>query len=392
MQKTRINRGNNTSFLAIILLIITLVLVLFGGIYSCKKIIDTPLTETGFFQTNAFKGLVIFDILLILIFFMINITSQIIGNISAKLKINKENKLINKTNPYIYFRTLPNNYGVGLASVMLNSQIENEKDIIACILDLCAKGYLHLDKINNRYKVKLLKNIDDNLLDNEKYIINSILNNSIKDLNYRSWFASCLKDGFALGLFIPNNQLKQTTDINDAQKANEKYGKRYLKTICIIAILFITIAIINSLHKGFITLFNNLAVSFLWIIIVSGILYLPMYYLTSLISAFKYHAKYTYESNYNAVLKDNLLLTQKGKEELSKLLAFKNFIKDFGHFADKKEEEIVLWEYYLSYAQVFNLADTILKTGYKNLIKNSAFNITNLDGIRLTNIYLTSDN
>ena len=43
-------------------------------------------------------------------------------------------------------------------------------------------------------------------------------------------------------------------------------------------------------------------------------------------------------------------------------------------------------DYYLSYAQVFGLADKILETGYYKLIKNSSFDIDNIDSIKLSNI------
>jgi uncharacterized membrane protein len=80
--------------------------------------------------------------------------------------------------------------------------------------------------------------------------------------------------------------------------------------------------------------------------------------------------------------------TEKGKEELEKLLAFKNFLNDFGSFTDKDLEQVNLWEYYLSYATVFGLDKKILQKGYKEITNNGAFNIDSIDNINLSNLYL----
>ena len=51
----------------------------------------------------------------------------------------------------------------------MNSKIENEKDIVVIILNLCAKKYLNLKKDNQKYTITVIKNIDTNLLYNETY-------------------------------------------------------------------------------------------------------------------------------------------------------------------------------------------------------------------------------
>ena len=47
--------------------------------------------------------------------------------------------------------------------------------------------------------------------------------------------------------------------------------------------------------------------------------------------------------------------TLKGKELLNKAYALKNFLKDFSLIKNKKEEELVLWEYYLIYASILGV-------------------------------------
>ena len=95
---------------------------------------------------------------------------------------------------------------------------------------------------------------------------------------------------------------------------------------------------------------------------------------------------YRIDEQYNKEISKSLKLTPKGINELNKLKAFKAFIKDFGNFADKYPEEIILWDRYLSYAQVFGLTKDIMKTGYSKLIKNSSFQIDDINNINFDNI------
>ena len=97
-------------------------------------------------------------------------------------------------------------------------------------------------------------------------------------------------------------------------------------------------------------------------------------------------AKYYKSQNYINQMNNNLTRTDKGVNELHKLYSFKAFIKDFGHFVDKKPEEVVLWDRYLSYAQVFGLTKEIMNSGYKQLVDNSSFQIDDIDNITIYNI------
>lgn len=47
--------------------------------------------------------------------------------------------------------------------------------------------------------------------------------------------------------------------------------------------------------------------------------------------------------------------TQKGTDILNKSYALKNFLEDFSDIKSRKEEEIILWEYYLVYATVLGI-------------------------------------
>ena len=102
-----------------------------------------------------------------------------------------------------------------------------------------------------------------------------------------------------------------------------------------------------------------------------------------------FESKNTIVKQYNKELSKTLTLTSNGINELNKLKAFKAFINDFGNFANKYPDEIVLWDRYLSYAQVFGLTKEIMKTGYSQLVKNSSFQIDDINNINFDNIEIS---
>lgn len=265
-------------------------------------------------ENNLYVPMIIGTIILFLMA-SLPLILHILGMFKGKIKRIRLRKKVKSTNPYIYYRELPNLYGIGIASLLLDSTIENEKDIVAIILNLCAKKYLMLKKENEKYVVKVLKNIDSNLLGNEKYIMFLILNNQLTNIDYDEWFNYLIGDGLSLGLFTEPKEYRQ--------------GKNMLKSV--------------------------------------------------------------YYGGYLSSLKTYLEPTETGIKELQKLLSFKNFLKDFGTFAEKNPEEIILWDYYLCYAQVFGLTDSILKSGYDKLIKNSSFEIEDLDSVHLNEISIDSN-
>ena len=291
------------------------------------------------------------------LFIIINITfgiPSLIGKLQANGKEKKEKLDIKNSNSYNYFRELPNNYGIGIATLLFDSAVENEKDIVAVILDLCAKGYLNLKKDKeNKYNITVIKSDDEKLLANEKYVLNSVLNNDIKKFDYDKWFECCMNDGIELGLF-------KKREINNKEENWEEVTKR-TKTVAIYsAIIGICIYYVTKNY-------------------IIGIL---IYMISIFVARFKGIRK----ESFNIKMLEYLELTKLGKNELQKLYSFKNFIKDFGLFAERAPEEIILWDHYLSYAQVFGLSNEILKYGYDNIIKNASFQIDNIDLIKLNEI------
>ena len=327
---------------------------------------------------NSQEILEIILALLFLIALVCTLIGAAIGIIKGKIKISKENKYIKDTNENIYFRELPNNFGIGVASLLIDSTIENYKDIVAIILDLCARKYLSLIRQNDKYIIKILKNINDELLSNEKYVLTLLKNNNIKNINYQEWFNYCMQDGIDLGLYYH----KEIQITNESLLSPDKVKKRHIIQLSISIIIGIFIFLLLLEEDS---LLKSLGYGVLCIILTYVTLIIPFYFI-NIFTGIKNMGKEVKNINYKNIIENSLQKTQKGQEELQKLYSFKAFINDFGYFVDKQADEVVLWDRYLSYAQLFGLTKEIMKSGYKALIENSSFEIDNIDNINLTNI------
>lgn len=320
----------------------------------------------------------IFYIYIIWIFY---IFFSLIGKCLGKLK-SLFNTIYYKNieNPYIYFRELPNNFGIGVTSLLFDSTLENEKDIVAVILDLCARKYLSLEYHGDKYTIHMLEKNPTNLLSNENYIFYALKRKTIKRINYKTWYNYCLEDGMALGLYAINTP-KNKKSINISETMNKFYKVLHI-VLCILCISII--AFILFKYSPFLSV---LAIPFG--LLLGKLFYAILKFIFSFVEViFKiiFEAKNTIDEQYNKEISKSLKLTPKCINELNKLKAFKAFIKDFGNFADKYPEEIILWDRYLSYAQVFGLTKDIMKTGYSKLIKNSSFQIDDINNINFDNI------
>ncbi len=301
------------------------------------------------------KSLSIIVMLLYLISYFLFYISIIVipillGNIIARLRLFKKDKKIYHSLQHPYFRELPNNYGIGINTILMDSVMENEKDLLAVILDLAAKRYINLKKDHNGYKIVLLKDIDDKLYQNEQYILSLIKEKELKNINYNDWYNLCIEDGVKEDLYIPKN-IKRIFNLSMSP-------------------LEIFICILIWGIPSFIMFMSIDSILFMFIDLLIPIIIIIIFILS-------------YKRN---MRRNNLTRTKKGVKEYKKLLAFKSFIKDFGNFDERSIDEIVLWDYYLSYAQVFGLTKEIMQTGYNELVNNASFQIDNIDNITLDNI------
>lgn len=363
------------------------ILLSIGLIFGIIKIYTIPLKETGFFSLWAVKLEILLLLVMCLLITIAIILGRIIGYLEAQSVINKENKKIKKTNPYIYYRELPNDYGIGVTSLLFDSKIENYKDIISVILDLCARGYLSLTKASDKYYIKVLRNVDYKLLNNEKYILQLIISQKIKEINYDEWYHLCLMDGKGLELFYPNDDHSK----NDVPYFVPKWEKRqkFQRIFSIIISLFLALVVFIITSKELNLqerLISAVITYLLTYVIFKKMLSIVLEATHILIDPIIISGSMGRQTAYVKAINNHLTRTNKGVIELQKLISFKKFLYDFGHFVDRSPEEVVLWDRYLSYAQVFGLTKEIMNSGYKQLVKNSSFQIDSIDNITIDNI------
>ena len=388
MKKTKFKDRKKYKIGEIIIILITIIFLLpVIELIIFKKILND--FSFDFFIAWSFIPIVIFGGILIGILY---------GKIRVKKKEISIEKEIKLNNPYNYYRELPNNFGIGISSILVNKTIENKKDIIACILDLCARKYLKLEKVDDRYMITILKNSTVNLLSNEAYILKHLMNNTVQQIDYQEWHQLCVENGQQLELFEDNkevnlNESKQKEIIEGYYKANEYQLKKIIPVLLLIGVILGSAVFIfpNITDKfaHFLNINNDMKlkiISFVSIMFITFILLINIY---GIIRAVSTVGKTVYQNRnmiYQNTLTTKIIHTSKGQDAAKKLFSFKIFLRDFGSFAEKNPEEIILWDEYLSFAIMFNLTDEILKTGYKQLIENSSFKIDNIDNINLQNL------
>ncbi len=306
----------------------------------------------------------------------------LVGKLRARHKIAQTNRYIKQTNPYQYYKELPNNYGIGIATLLGDSTIENEKDIIAAILDLCAQGYLHLSKHSDHYVIRPLPHPGKTPLSNEAYLLELIRTNHLTSIDYHKWYQLCVNDGVKLGLFHP---LKSSTTINldfPPKKVQSQKAQILIFAFFALTILTAFIGPIFLPAEAFGVVFSVLITVTALTLIGYGI------FNTIRNSVILFRASAA--ENYKSALEKHLRRTSQGDVEFQKLQAFRAFLAQFPTFVDQDPEAVILWDRYLSYAQVFGLASELMTTGYDQLINNAAFKIDNINNVTLQNISLSS--
>ncbi len=350
-------------------------LILAGLIVAFIYIWQHPLEETGLFQEQSFKILYLFPIGFCILLLACWPFSAIAGIWRAHRQIKTEEQATTVISPYKFYRKLPNPYGIGVASLLCNSKIENEKDIVAVILDLCAQKYLHLSKHSDHYVIRVQPNPGKTPLANEAYILELIRKNQIAEIDYQRWYNLCVEDGVELSLYRP----RKAKQLPQAGKIQNRVP------------FFLFIAIGAFLAGMIVRIFlpdAEVPTGILAIILFLAVIALSVNYLYVLFSGLKRISRTSAHINYKIALENQLRRTPKGTEELQKLYAFKNFLAQFNTFVDKNPESVVLWNRYLSYAQVFGLAKELMQSGYQQLIDNATFQIDNIDNISLSKLQL----
>lgn len=299
--------------------------------------------------------------------FLYKIGSRI-GSSKHRIELKKEMDKLNLENPYIYFRDIPNKYGIGVALILFKCKIGKE-DVFAGILDLCAKGYVKLKQNGKFYEIYDNKKDISMLLSNEKFLLSYILSERNKKMNLKEWVKLCKQDVINLGLAKENDRNKY----NPLFSFDIKFAKIlfFISFIISFFIVFLIDFFVKVSNGIFINLVMSLFLSMpIWLILFFILLFISLIYEGKILT-------------YNEMKSNSLILTDLGKNEYYELCALGKFLDDFGNFTDSHIEEVVIWEQYLSYAILFRLSNKILKTGYEKLSINDNFIIEDLDKIVL---------
>lgn len=302
-----------------------------------------------------------------------------LGNKKFKRKFYKEINKINLENPYIYYREIPNQHGIGVSAYLLGYNIEY-KDVFAAIIDLSAKKYFRI--IRNRNKYEIINNNKDtsSLLSNEKYLLDWLISNKTK-FDIKSWKELIKNDAINLNLVFSGNSDK------DYVKEEQKYNKAlklfpavndfkdFMRLSVSKVSIFFVICLITIMF-----LIGNVEMA-LSVILFSPFLFGIMF----LFLFFFIYLPYVLfrEGNFFGYKDYYLKLTDYGIQEYHELYSLGRFLNDFGDIVNKRADEVIIWEQYLSYAILFKINKKLVNSGYEKILINDCFTIDNPERINI---------
>lgn len=144
------------------------------------SIICLPFTAIPLVIVNAIYkdiGSIILIAVVILGYIILRLGTEIYNKFKSRISKDKG----------IYIRDIDVEYSPAILSYLQNQKIEKDKDITACILDLCAKKYLNIKQEREKnYSLEIGTNKNINLLpEDEKYLYDKIVKK--EKINYSKW-------------------------------------------------------------------------------------------------------------------------------------------------------------------------------------------------------------
>ena len=253
-----------------------------------------------------------------------------------------------------YYREFPGDYSPYVTEFLMKRKITN-LSISATILDLIAKKVIKLEEIpGDKKDAKLILNKPDEKLNTPEVKILDILFNLVgtKDVCTLKEFKNYGKIEYKA------KALKKKIDKFKTEAKKEAEGKLYFKSSLITILIKIVIIMIYicSLFMA-IGIFKNKSDA-------SEVL---LYILGISLSAGIYYFIVNKDKN----------RTKNGKEEFSKWLAHKRYLKDFSKFDEKDLPEITLWEKYLVTATILGCADKVQSKMKLYINNNTDISTTN---------------
>lgn len=239
--------------------------------------------------------------------------------------INGKKKIIARNDEYN--RDVPKLYTPAMASLVLDLKVEVYQDYTATILDLYVKKYIDIVNDNGAIHFKLLKSEDEilKLQEHERYIYNCIKNKINFDENdFKT-------------LLVRDTQ-------NGGLISETKYKSKY-KLIIMAIVYFIFVLLLYNVNK-----------MLFWFLLLIPIIVVPI-------------IAYMLQEEVNTKYKR----TPKGNEEAKKIIALKQYIKDYTLISERDIDYVDILEEYIPYAVALGEAQKIEEfiandNRYRNLI------------------------
>lgn len=271
--------------------------------------------EAKFFMYGSYALGSVYLVLLVLLFVYIYIKYD------KELKTNFDME---------YNREFINDYDVTNIEYLFDKKI-TEKAFSTSILNLIYKKNIKIEQIDKK-DYKLIKVNTDNLSESEEYLMKMIFDNiGNKEYVLLSQIKKYAKEihgttsEFLTSFTTWQNKVTSESIKNNFYESNTK--------IKVLGVLFSLVGYLVFYVMGRFNGFNLFSI----IIFICALVFM------------------IYVLVFNK-------RTKRGAEDYRKWKAFKRFLEDFGRFDEKELPEIVLWERYLVYANIFGIADKVGKT------------------------------
>lgn len=311
----------------------------------------------------------------LIITLVVTLVSVALGTYSIKKAIKlsnevKENKKYKSTYSGEYFRDIPRENATPAQALHIYKETitgfsENDigKIISSTLLDLSLKKYINfnVEKENKKEKITI-EIINENIeqLSSDEKVVFEFLQKACEDnkkitVKELEKYIKKLENGKIIALKTELNHCTKEELVKEKiyDLEEEKKYKKYTSenSLCII-IMFIAI-------MGFFILMqqaNIIGIAILVMLIISEIVALQI--------------------NQKSIKKINVY-TQKGINEKKQWKDLRKYMKDFSRLNEREIPEIIIWEKFLVFATVFNIADKVLeqlKIVYPNIEKNLSIN------------------
>ena len=283
---------------------------------------------------------------------LVLILAFLAGYIVIRLGMNIYNKIKVKISKEegIYIRDMEVEYSPAVLSYLQNQKIEEKKDLVACILNLCARGFLQIEKKGeNQYELIPLKDKNSKeLKKDESYLYETICNKEKIDIN--KWI-TLVKEEFESYDFIKESGVNLTVIFLFSYFA-----------------IMIGIAIYQSITGN--NLDGELFMNFIMTI------FFTAFELAVLEPIIRVTIEYLRKGEYL-----DGTYSVKGAREMKRWDKYKKFLQDYTLLKDKPLESVTILENHIAYATVLNVNKSYTESFIEQLEVTHKINLEYIENI-----------